>query len=158
MNWDRCRCLQCLLTVQCTLYTVYCELYTVNCTQTGNKARFPRPPKAQELSEDCPAVKAEVTRRLLQSAKIMERMVARYCCVTMSPGVLKVNLNTYHELAKDFRFYEDPGDEFKFPGTFSDTKITNSNRWLVHYRAPLPLHSWLLKAGYTIVIVIVLLL
>ena len=28
----------------------------------------------------------------------------------------QVNLNTYHDIAKDFRFYEDPADEFKFPG------------------------------------------
>ena len=28
----------------------------------------------------------------------------------------KVNLNTFHDIAKDFRFYEDPADEFKFPG------------------------------------------
>ena len=28
----------------------------------------------------------------------------------------EVNLNTYHDIAKDFRFYEDPADEFKFPG------------------------------------------
>ena len=58
----------------------------------------------------------------------MERMVLILWLVTMSICILKVNLNTYHELAKDFRFYEDPGDEFKFPGTFvtlrSKTPIT----------------------------------
>ena len=37
---------------------------------------------------------------------------------------LKVNLNTYHDIAKDFRFYEDPADEFKFPG--ENWKANNS--------------------------------
>ena len=37
-------------------------------------------------------------RRLLTSAKIVERML---------------NLNTFGELARDYRFYEDPADEFK---------------------------------------------
>jgi len=36
--------------------------------------------------------------RLLKSAKILERMV---------------NLNTFDDIAKDYRFYEDPADEYK---------------------------------------------
>ena len=28
---------------------------------------------------------------------------------------LKVNLDTYDDVAKDYRFYEDPGDEFRQP-------------------------------------------
>ena len=46
------------------------------------------------------AEEEEVARRLLLSARIVERMV---------------NLNTFHDIAKDFRFYEDPADEFKAP-------------------------------------------
>ena len=40
----------------------------------------------------------KIERKLLVSAKIVERMV---------------NLNTFDDIARDFRFYEDPADEFK---------------------------------------------
>ena len=36
--------------------------------------------------------------RMLRSAIIVERML---------------NLNTFHEIAEDFRYYEDPSDELK---------------------------------------------
>ena len=36
--------------------------------------------------------------RMLKSATILERML---------------NLNTFHEIAEDFRYYEDPSDELK---------------------------------------------
>ena len=39
-----------------------------------------------------------IDKKIIVAAKIVERMV---------------NLNTYDEIAKDFRFYEDPADEFK---------------------------------------------
>ena len=42
----------------------------------------------------------ETEKKLLNSAKILERML---------------NLNTYEEVARDFRFYEDPSDEYKAP-------------------------------------------
>ena len=42
----------------------------------------------------------KIERKLLVSAKIVERMV---------------NLNTFDDIARDFRFYEDPADEFKNP-------------------------------------------
>ena len=42
--------------------------------------------------------KEENDKRMLVSAKIIERML---------------NLNTYGDLARDFRFYEDPADEFR---------------------------------------------
>ncbi len=42
----------------------------------------------------------ETEKKLLNSAKIMERVL---------------NLNTYEDIARDFRFYEDPADEFKAP-------------------------------------------
>ena len=42
----------------------------------------------------------DIEKKLLVSAKIVERMV---------------NLNTYDDIARDFRFYEDPADEFKNP-------------------------------------------
>ena len=41
-----------------------------------------------------------IEKKLLVSAKIVERMV---------------NLNTFDDIARDFRFYEDPADEFKNP-------------------------------------------
>ena len=41
-----------------------------------------------------------VEEKLLTSAKIIERML---------------NLNTFEDVARDFRFYEDPADEFKNP-------------------------------------------
>ena len=40
----------------------------------------------------------QVDEKLLTSAKIIERML---------------NLNTFEDVARDFRFYEDPADEFK---------------------------------------------
>ena len=42
----------------------------------------------------------KIEKKLLVSAKIVERMV---------------NLNTFDDIARDFRFYEDPADEFKNP-------------------------------------------
>ena len=42
----------------------------------------------------------DIEKKLLVSAKIVEHMV---------------NLNTYDDIARDFRFYEDPADEFKNP-------------------------------------------
>ena len=44
--------------------------------------------------------------RMLRSAIIVERML---------------NLNTFHEIAEDFRYYEDPSDELKV--TFLDMLI-----------------------------------
>ncbi len=41
---------------------------------------------------------SESNKRMLTSAKIVERML---------------NLNTYGDLARDFRFYEDPADEYR---------------------------------------------
>lgn len=42
----------------------------------------------------------QVEKKLLNAAKIMERVL---------------NLNTYEDVARDFRFYEDPADEFRAP-------------------------------------------
>ena len=42
--------------------------------------------------------KQEANKRMLTAAKIVERML---------------NLNTYGDLARDFRFYEDPADEYR---------------------------------------------
>ena len=41
-----------------------------------------------------------VDKKLLNSAKIIERML---------------NLNTFEDVARDFRFYDDPSDEYKAP-------------------------------------------
>ena len=44
----------------------------------------------------------------------------------------KVNLNTFHDIAKDFRFYEDPADEFKFPGeniVWKKVKNSTDRKW-----------------------------
>ena len=38
--------------------------------------------------------------KMLQSAKILERML---------------NLNTFNDIAQDFRYWNDPGDEFRLP-------------------------------------------
>ena len=45
-------------------------------------------------------------------------------CWQKWPEGLQVNLDTYDEVAKDYRFYEDPGDEFRNPpdGVTSQTK------------------------------------
>ena len=38
----------------------------------------------------------------------------------------QVNLDTYDDVAKDYRFYEDPGDEFRNPPDgVSKKKLTN---------------------------------
>ena len=42
----------------------------------------------------------DVDKKLLIAAKVVERMI---------------NLNTFDEIARDFRFYEDPADEFRIP-------------------------------------------
>ena len=42
----------------------------------------------------------DVDKKLLIAAKVMERMI---------------NLNTFDDIARDFRFYEDPADEFRMP-------------------------------------------
>ena len=44
--------------------------------------------------------------RMLRSATILERML---------------NLNTFHEIAEDFRYYEDPSDELKVMRITHDT-------------------------------------
>ena len=44
--------------------------------------------------------------RMLRSATILERML---------------NLNTFHEIAEDFRYYEDPSDELKVMRITSNT-------------------------------------
>ena len=44
----------------------------------------------------------ESERRMLTSAVILERMV---------------NLNTFHDIAQDFRYYDDPSDELKITET-----------------------------------------
>ena len=41
---------------------------------------------------------AEVNKKLLKSAKILERMV---------------NQNTYNDIAQDFKYWEDASDEFR---------------------------------------------
>ena len=41
---------------------------------------------------------------MLKSATILERML---------------NLNTFHEIAEDFRYYEDPSDELKVTPSIS---------------------------------------
>ena len=46
------------------------------------------------------ARKKVVEKKMLNSAKIIERML---------------NLNTFEDVARDFRFYEDPADEYKSP-------------------------------------------
>ena len=44
------------------------------------------------------------------------------------PEGLQVNLDTFDEVAKDYRFYEDPGDEFRNPPDGVRTvKQTNKN-------------------------------
>ena len=55
--------------------------------------------KTETLPSDEVALsKEEIEKKLLVSAKIIERMV---------------NLNTYDDIVKDYRFYEDPADEFR---------------------------------------------
>ena len=41
-----------------------------------------------------------VARKMLTAAKVLERMV---------------NINTFEEIAQDFRFYEEPADDVTFP-------------------------------------------
>ena len=54
-------------------------------------------------------------KKMLVSAKIIERML---------------NLNTFGELARDYRFYEDPADEYK------DGEGTLLPLWTFHYVDP----------------------
>ena len=51
--------------------------------------------------------KQEANKRMLTAAKIVERML---------------NLNTYGDLARDFRFYEDPADEYR------DNEVSDEQR------------------------------
>ena len=61
-------------------------------TSSSSSATNRKKPSQAGLTEE----RAEV--RMLKSAKILERMV---------------NLNTFDEIAQDFRFWEDASDEFK---------------------------------------------
>ena len=65
------------------------ELEDILKSSTNKNRKKPSQPR---LTEE----RAEV--RMLKSAKILERMV---------------NLNTFDEIAQDFRFWEDASDEFK---------------------------------------------
>ena len=56
------------------------------------------PIKAEVNEVTKPDLKVEADKRMLTSAKIVERML---------------NLNTFGDLARDFRFYEDPADEYR---------------------------------------------
>ena len=51
--------------------------------------------------------KQEANKRMLTATKIVERML---------------NLNTYGDLARDFRFYEDPADEYR------DNEVSDEQR------------------------------
>ena len=61
-------------------------------SSSSSSAPNRKKPRQSRQTEEC----AEV--RMLKSAKILERMV---------------NLNTFDEIAQDFRFWEDASDEFK---------------------------------------------
>ena len=58
----------------------------------------PNPPKKKITRETQLTELENVDERILRSAKVLERMV---------------NLNTFDEIAQDFRFWEDQADEFK---------------------------------------------
>ena len=69
-------------------------------------------------SEPVKSKKEEVTdKKLLISAKIIERML---------------NLNTFADLARDFRYYEDPADEYR------DCEGTLLPLWTFKYCPPTP--------------------
>ena len=62
-----------------------------------------------------PDKKDEIEKKMLISAKIVERML---------------NLNTFGDLARDFRFYEDPADEYR------DNEGTLLPLWTFKYTEP----------------------
>ena len=55
-------------------------------------------PKIEGHSRKPEELEKDVEDRMLKSAIVMERMLS---------------LNTYHDVAQDFRYYEDPSDELK---------------------------------------------
>ena len=68
------------------------DILKTSSSSSSSSASNKKKPRQARQSEES----AEV--RMLKSAKILERMV---------------NLNTYDEIAQDFRFWEDASDEFK---------------------------------------------
>jgi dynein intermediate chain 1 len=58
----------------------------------------PNPSKKKDAQELQTKEEEDVDRRILRSAKVLERMV---------------NLNTFDDVAQDFRFWEDQSDEYK---------------------------------------------
>ena len=64
--------------------------------------RAVKKPKKKKIGlntqEEAQQNESDVSKRILRSAKILERML---------------NLNTFDEIAQDFRFWEDQSDEFK---------------------------------------------
>ena len=65
------------------------------------------------MEDDTEAIEA----KMLISAKLLERMVSPVSWFTNigTAQGFQVNLDTYDDVAKDYRFYEDPGDEFRNP-------------------------------------------
>ena len=56
----------------------------------------------------------------------------------MSPTLwFQVNLDTYDDVAKDYRFYEDPGDEFRNPPDGVSQKTNKHGIGLVFLKANL---------------------
>ena len=82
------------------IYDFYMENETglegeANKDEDENKTKVKKPVFKDPMDKE-----AYIDKKLLTSAKVIERMV---------------NINTFDEIAKDFRFYEEPADEATYP-------------------------------------------
>ena len=82
------------------IYDFYMENETglegeANKDEEENKTKVKKPVFKDPMDKE-----AYIDKKLLTSAKVIERMV---------------NINTFDEIAKDFRFYEEPADEATYP-------------------------------------------
>jgi dynein intermediate chain 1 len=66
-----------------------------NKDEEENIAKSKKPVSNEPINKE-----AQIDKKLLTAAKVLERMV---------------NINTYDDIAKDYRFYEEPADEATYP-------------------------------------------
>lgn len=84
---------------QWTIYDDYQEDYERQQKEKEKEKKVPAPQtKKEELKKQSHLEVVAVTNRMLQAAKTLERMV---------------NQNIYNEILQDYRYWDDPSDEFK---------------------------------------------
>ncbi|XP_076753588.1 dynein intermediate chain 2, ciliary [Xylocopa sonorina] len=83
---------------QWTIFDEYQEDYAQQQREKEKERKLPLLPKREDLKKTVQTESMALTCRMLQAAKTLERMV---------------NQNIYDEIAQDYRYWDDPSDEFK---------------------------------------------